>query len=99
MDRDRIIAAYIMANRRNGTLYTGATVDLARRVFEHREGARHGFTKTYGCVRLVWYEAFDLITAAFQRERTIKGCPRQWKINLIQSLNPEWHDLHDRLNI
>ena len=50
-------------------------------------------------MRLVWYQAFDLITAAFQRERTIKGYPRQWKINLIETVNPEWRDLYDKLNM
>ncbi len=98
MHRDGIIAVYIMASRKNGTLYTGMTSDLARRAFEHREGALGGFTKRYGVRRLVWYESFELITAAMQRERTIKGYPRQWKINLIEAENPDWLDLYNRLN-
>jgi putative endonuclease len=87
-----------MANRKNGTLYTGMTSDLARRAFEHRESALNGFTKRYGVHRLVWYESFELITAAMQRERTIKGYSRQWKINLIERENPDWLDLYNRLN-
>jgi putative endonuclease len=87
-----------MASRKNGTLYTGMTSDLARRAFEHRERAREGFTKRYGVRRLVWYENFELITAAMQREPTIKGYPRQWKINLIEAENPDWLDLYNRLN-
>jgi putative endonuclease len=87
-----------MASRKNGTLYTGMTSDLARRAFEHRERAREGFTKRYGVRRLVWYESFELITAAMQRERTIKGYSRQWKINLIEAENPDWLDLYNRLN-
>ncbi len=87
-----------MASRKNGTLYTGMTSDLARRAFEHRETAREGFTKRYGVRRLVWFESFELITAAMQREQTIKGYPRQWKINLIEAENPDWLDLYNRLN-
>jgi putative endonuclease len=98
MHRDGIIAVYIMASRKNGTLYTGMTSDLARRAFEHREGALGGFTKRYGVHRLVWYESFELITAAMQRERAIKHYPRQWKINLIEADNPDWLDLYNRLN-
>jgi putative endonuclease len=95
---DQIIAVYIMASGRNGTLYTGMTTDLSRRIYEHRERAREGFTKRYGCTRLVWWERFELITAAISRERTIKGYPRAWKLNLIEAENPEWEDLYERLN-
>lgn len=98
MHSDAIIAVYIMASRRNGTLYTGMTTDLARRAYEHRERAREGFTKRYGVTRLVWYQSFELITAAIHRERTIKGYPRAWKLNLIEAENPEWEDLYERLN-
>jgi len=87
-----------MASRKNGTLYTGMTSDLGRRAFEHRESALGGFTKRYGVRRLVWYESFELITAAMQRERTIKAYPRQWKIKLIEADNPDWLDLYNRLN-
>ena len=79
-------------------IYTGVTSDLSRRAFEHREGAMEGFTKRHRVKRLVWYEACELITAAMQRERTIKGYPRRWKINLIDAANPDWLDLYNRLN-
>jgi putative endonuclease len=88
---------YIMANRRNGTLYIGTTVDLARRVWEHREGAADGFTKQYGLKRLVYAEKHDDILAAKQREMNIKHRPRAWKVRLIHRGNPEWDDLYDRL--
>src|ERR1700753_4236308 len=87
-----------MASHKNGTLYTGVTSHLSRRAFEHREGALGGFTKRYGVRRLVCFERHELITAAMQRERTIKGYPRQWKINLIEAENPDWLDLYNRLN-
>ena len=95
---DRIIAVYIMALGRNGTLYTGVTSDLARRAYEHREGALPGFTSRYGVKLLVWYEVFELITEAMRREHTIKGYPRRWKLNLIEGENPNWVDLYERLN-
>jgi putative endonuclease len=87
----------MLANRRNGTIYTGASVDLAHRIHSHREKARPGFTARYGVIRLVWYEPFEMIGDAFQRERTIKHYPRQWKINLIEAENPEWDDLYPTL--
>ena len=98
MHRDGIIAVYIMASGRNGTLYTGVTGDLARRAFEHREGALPGFTKRYGVTRLVWFERFERITLAMRREHTVKGYPRRWKLNLIEAENPDWDDLYLRLN-
>jgi putative endonuclease len=98
MNPGGIIAVYVMASQRNGTLYTGVTSDLARRAYEHREGAREGFTKRYGVRRLVWFETFDLLTEAMRREHTIKGYPRRWKLNLIEAENPEWDDLYERLN-
>jgi putative endonuclease len=98
MNSDSIIAVYIMASQKNGTLYTGVTSDLSRRAYEHREGAREGFTKRYGVKRLVWYEVHESIVMAAQRERTIKHYSRAWKINLIQALNPDWLDLYTRLN-
>ena len=99
MTRDGIIAVYIMASGRNGTLYTGVTSDLGRRAYEHREGALPGFTRRYGCKRLVWYEGFELITEAMRRrEHTIKGYSRRCKLNLIEGENPDWEDLYERLN-
>ena len=86
---------YIMASRRNGTLYTGVTSDLPGRVWEHREGVLDGFTKRYAVKMLVWYEAFDDIRDAIQREKTIKKYSRAWKINLIEAMNPQWRDLYE----
>ena len=88
---------YIMANRRNGTLYLGVTSDIARRAWEHREGLFEGFTKRYGLSRLVYAERHDDIAAAIQRERTLKHWPSAWKINLIVAQNPDWEDLYDTL--
>ena len=83
---------YIMASRRNGTLYTGYTDDLARRVFEHQSQVR-GFTARYGCTLLVWYEAHETRESAWIRERRIKEWRRIWKLQLIEASNPEWLDL------
>jgi putative endonuclease len=89
---------YIVANRRNGTLYTGSTDDIARRVYEHREKVFKGFTARYGVSRLVWYEVHHSREAAFQRERQIKAWKRAWKLELIEGDNPDWDDLYLTLN-
>ena len=86
-------AVYIMASYRRGTLYIGVTSDLVGRVSQHREGVFDGFTKRYGVKRLVRIEWHDSIEAAIHREKRLKEYPRQWKINLIERDNPEWHDL------
>ena len=96
--QDRPSYVYIMANRRNGTLYTGVTTDLLRRVHEHREGVAPGFTKTYGVNRLVWYEMHSDVVEAIAREKAVKRWRRAWKIALIQALNPDWLDLWDVLH-
>ena len=88
---------YILASRRNGTLYTGITNNLARRVWEHREGQIDGFTKEYDVKHLVYYETFDDIRAAIHRESRLKKWKREWKINLIQRNNVEWKDLYESL--
>ena len=88
---------YIMANRRDGTVYTGVTANLPRRAFEHREGLVPSFTKRYGIKMLVYYEQHDTATAAIQREKNIKHWPREWKIDLILSMNPDWRDLYDEI--
>ena len=92
---DPFIAVYIMADRARGTLYIGVTSNLLRRVAEHRDGVLPGFTRTYGLKRLVWYEPFERITAAIQREKSLKRWPREWKINLIERENPDWRDLYE----
>ena len=88
---------YVMANRANGTLYVGVSGDLARRVWEHREGVGEGFTKKYGLKRLVYFERYDCIEDAIQREKNIKHWPRAWKARLIVRSNPEWLDLYDQI--
>ncbi|MGO4355660.1 GIY-YIG nuclease family protein [Rhizobium sp. RAF36] len=86
---------YIMASRKNGTLYIGVTSDLERRVYEHRKGLTKGFTSQYGCTRLVWYEEHLSISTAIQREKSLKRWYRAWKITLIEQLNPGWRDLYE----
>ena len=88
---------YMVANRRNGTIYTGVTSNLPRRAYEHREGLVRGFSTKYGCKLLVWYEVHDNMTAAIEREKQIKGGSRAKKIELIEAFNPEWKDLYDTL--
>jgi putative endonuclease len=88
----------LASRRRGGTLYVGVTNDLVRRVYAHREGLVAGFTKKYGVTMRVYYEAHDTAVAAIQRETNIKYGPREWKIDLILSINPEWRDLHDELH-
>ena len=90
-------AVYIMANRRNGTLYTGVTSNLVQRVWQHREGGVEGFTRRYGCKSLVWYECHDEMLPAIQREKQIKGGSRGRKLALIESMNPDWRDLYEDL--
>jgi len=88
---------YIVASGKNGTIYIGVTSDLAKRVWEHREGFVLGFTKRYGCKLLVWYEAFDDIQEARQRELQMKEWQRKWKIRLIEEQNVDWADLYPTL--
>ena len=83
---------YIMASRRNGTLYIGVTSDLVRRVWEHREGVA---TKRYGCKTLVWYEHAPDIASAIQREKQMKEWQRHWKLRVIERMNPDWNDLFE----
>ena len=88
-----LIAVYMMTNQPYGTLYVGVTSNLFRRYYEHREGLVPGFTKTHGVTRLVWFERFELMTDAIQREKSLKRYLRDWKINLIERDNPHWQDL------
>src|SRR5690349_12109528 len=88
---------YIVASGPYGTLYTGSTDDLSRRIYEHREKTRPGFTAKYHVTKLVWFEAHDTREGAFRRERQIKEWRRKWKIELIESLNPRWQDFYDDL--
>ena len=88
---------YIMASKRNGTLYVGVTNDLIRRTYEHREGLADGFTKKYGVKTLVYYELHDDIARAIQREQNLKRWRREWKIDLIEKANPAWDDLYETI--
>lgn len=88
---------YILASRRNGTLYIGMTDDLVRRAWEHREGVVPGFTQKYGVKMLVWYEQHETRESAFQRERQMKKWNRAWKLQLIERFNREWEDLAAQL--
>jgi len=88
---------YILASRRNGTLYVGMTSDLIRRVWEHKNDLVEGFTKKYGVHRLVWYQAVDDPTAAITREKQLKKWKRAWKLRLIEEMNPTWSDLYDEI--
>lgn len=88
---------YIMASKRNGTVYLGSTDDLARRAWEHRNGIIPGFTQRYGCKLLVWYEAHENLMSARRREYQMKEWKRAWKIREIEGLNPGWDDLFERI--
>ena len=85
---------YILASKIGGTLYIGVTNDLIRRVFEHKSKFVRGFTKKYDVVKLVYYEQYDDIENAIQREKRLKKWNRQWKIRLIEEKNPNWDDLY-----
>ncbi|MEH3145902.1 MAG: GIY-YIG nuclease family protein [Methylobacterium frigidaeris] len=89
---------YMLASGRNGTLYVGSTVDLARRVHEHQQAFAEGFTTRYGVRALVWYEGYDRVVEARQREYAIKKWRRAWKLALIETMNPDWRDLTEDLS-
>ena len=90
-------AVYIMANKRNGTIYTGVTSHLIKRVYEHKYANAAGFTKTYQCKKLVYYELIDEMTSAIAREKQIKSGSRKKKLALIEQMNPYWEDLYGQL--
>ena len=95
--REPFIAVYMLASRKHGTLYIGVTSALISRTAQHREGLFDGFTRKYGVNRLVWFETFNLITDAIRREKQLKKYKREWKLNLIENLNPNWDDLFPEL--
>lgn len=88
---------YIVANRRNGSIYVGSTDALYVRALQHRNGAFDGYTKRYAILKLAWFEAHPTRDAAFTRERRIKEWKRIWKLDLIEKSNPGWRDLFDDL--
>ena len=88
---------YVLCNKRNGTLYTGVTSDLIKRVYEHRNNLTDGFTRKYNVHRLVWYEPHASIESAINREKQIKKWNRAWKLELIEKNNPQWNVLYDSI--
>ncbi len=91
----KIPAIYIMSNMKNGTIYTGVTSNLSKRVYEHKQGEIEGFSRKYGCRLLVYYEIHESMEYAIMREKQIKAGSRKNKIQLIQALNPDWDDLYE----
>jgi len=90
-------AVYLLANKKNGTLYVGVTSDLAKRVWEHKNNLVEGFSKHYNLHRLVWYEVHESMESAIIREKRLKGRKRAWKLELIENMNPDWLDLYDTI--
>ncbi|OGR88917.1 MAG: GIY-YIG nuclease [Elusimicrobia bacterium RIFCSPLOWO2_01_FULL_60_11] len=94
---DKQPCVYILASRRNGTLYTGVTSDIIKRVWEHKNNVVPGFTKEYGVHTLVWYEQHETMETAILREKRIKKWNRAWKLELIEKQNPTWQDLYQEI--
>ena len=90
-------AVYVLASKRNGTLYIGVTSDLTKRVWEHKNDLVEGFTKRYSVHRLIWYELHNSMESAIKREKSMKEWKRAWKLELIESVNPDWEDLYHRI--
>ena len=91
----RMLYVYLLASRKQGTLYLGVTNDLARRIYQHKTKTLSGFTSRYDVNRLVWYECYDDPTNAIEREKELKKWRRAWKIDLIEKANPNWKDLYE----
>ena len=87
----------MMASRRNGTLYIGVTSNLIKRIWEHKTNVVEGFTKQYGVHTLVWYEAHGTMESAIKKEKALKKWRRKWKTDLVESFNPDWHDLYETI--
>ena len=94
---DKNYYVYILASRRNGTLYIGVTSDLIKRTWEHKNKAVEGFTKRYGVDNLVYFEQFNDSENAIKREKRLKKYNRKWKLELIEKENPGWRDLYEEL--
>ena len=94
---EKLPCVYVLASKRNGTLYVGVTTDLVKRVYEHKNDLADGFTKKYQVHMLVYFETHEDISTAITREKQIKKWNRTWKIELIEQQNPEWQDLYDGL--
>lgn len=93
----KLFYVYILSNTQNGILYTGSTSDLIKRTWEHKSKLTPGFTAKYKVDRLVYYEVHDSYIEAARREKCFKNWPRQWKINLIEKMNPKWKDLYEEI--
>ena len=94
---ERQPCVYMLASKRNGTLYTGVTSNLLKRVWEHKNNLVEGFTKKYGVHTLVWYELHNTMDSAIQREKTIKNWKRAWKLKVIEKMNAHWRELYSDL--
>ncbi len=94
---DKHPCVYILTNKKNGTLYVGVTSNLAKRIWQHKNRLIDGFTKDYALDMLVWFEVHDAMESAILREKRIKRWRRNWKLELVNKLNPYWHDLYDEL--
>ena len=88
---------YLLASKRNGTLYVGVTSDLVQRVWQHKNDVVEGFTKRYGVHTLVWFERHETMDSAIAREKAIKEWKRAWKLELVEMNNPTWRDLYDEI--
>ncbi len=88
---------YILASKKNGTLYIGVTSNLVQRIYQHKNGKADGFTKKYGVHQLVYYEQIEDINSAIMKEKRLKAWKRQWKIDLIEKSNPTWKDLYPEI--
>ncbi|MFZ5717868.1 MAG: GIY-YIG nuclease family protein [Pseudomonadota bacterium] len=95
---ERAFTVYVLASRRNGTLYVGVTSNLARRVHQHREGTACSFARKYGVRLLIWYESFPTALEAIAFEKRLKRWRRRWKLELIEKANPRWDDLYETLH-
>jgi putative endonuclease len=95
MNRQPVV--YILASKRNGTLYIGVTSDLIKRVWEHKHNVMKGFTERYRVHRLVWYEMHETMESAIRKEKMLKNWKRAWKLELIERSNPNWQDLYEEV--
>jgi putative endonuclease len=93
-----VFYVYLLASRKEGTLYLGVTRDLVRRTYQHKEKTMRGFTSRYDVNRLVWFETYDDPTNAIAREKEIKKWRRAWKVELIEKDNPDWRDLYGEIS-
>jgi putative endonuclease len=94
---EKIPCVYIMTNRKLGTIYIGVTSNLLKRVWEHRRSKVEGFSRRYGLKRLVYFEILEDMICAIEREKQLKNWKRQWKLELIDKFNPQWHDLYSSI--